>query len=568
MQKVLHTLFFVLLFFCAGTVAYAQQSTSNNKFGIHLAQPNADDIKEAAELVNSQGGDWGYVTLVIQENDRDKGKWQSVFDDLRKRHLIPIIRIATNPEGAHWRRPAKEDAVEWASFLDSLNWVVKDRYIILFNEPNHAGEWGGSVDAEDYAKVAQAFAKKLKEKNSDFVIMPAGIDASAPQSLPFYEDEASFLQKMVQVITPEKFNELFSGLSSHSYPNPGFSGNPASSGRGTIRTYEWELDYLKNLGIKELPVFITETGWSADRLSRDTVSTYLMDAFQSVWNKDDRVVAVTPFILNYQGEPFLQFSWKLPEGQATTEEKYYPQFKAVQELSKVKGEPMQEERGFIVQNLPSQILAQSTYHFNILLRNMGQGYWDADGGYNLVLKDIPIESAFFSDIRDILPNQSEDIDLYLKTANTPGKYEARISLLKNNRKIIDDVFWNFEVLPLPDLNFDISLYPKVRSDGNDFEIQIFNENEELVFRRRGVRLKDGRGTIEKIQNIALGKKYRVVVLKPQYLPRQEYYIFKREGNEIQFKEMLPFDFNSDGALTFEDLGMIIANPQVLTVLLP
>jgi hypothetical protein len=46
----------------------------NNKYGIHLAQPYPDAIREAADLVNSNGGKWGYVTVVIQENDRDKNK--------------------------------------------------------------------------------------------------------------------------------------------------------------------------------------------------------------------------------------------------------------------------------------------------------------------------------------------------------------------------------------------------------------------------------------------------------------------------------------------------------------
>jgi hypothetical protein len=44
----------------------AQESHPNNKFGIHLAQPEDSDIDRADELVNSNGGEWGYITLVIQ----------------------------------------------------------------------------------------------------------------------------------------------------------------------------------------------------------------------------------------------------------------------------------------------------------------------------------------------------------------------------------------------------------------------------------------------------------------------------------------------------------------------
>lgn len=49
-------------------------NTPNNKIGIHLAIPSHEDLSKAAELVNSSNGDWGYVTLVIHEDDLDKRK--------------------------------------------------------------------------------------------------------------------------------------------------------------------------------------------------------------------------------------------------------------------------------------------------------------------------------------------------------------------------------------------------------------------------------------------------------------------------------------------------------------
>ncbi|KKP86499.1 MAG: hypothetical protein UR89_C0021G0001, partial [Candidatus Roizmanbacteria bacterium GW2011_GWA2_35_8] len=212
-------------------------SEPNNIYGIHLAQPQLEALKEASDLVNSNGGKWGYVTLVIQENDRDVSKWQSVFDSLRELHLIPITRIATSAEGENWRRPEKKDADQWINFLDSLNWVVKNRYIVLFNEPNHGSEWGGEVDEKSFAEVTLEFAKKLKEKNSDYFIMMAGFDASAPSWVPGMEDEETFLRRISnfqfpiskqtsnnQQPTSKTIFDYIDGWVSHSYPNPGFSG--------------------------------------------------------------------------------------------------------------------------------------------------------------------------------------------------------------------------------------------------------------------------------------------------------------------------------------------------------
>jgi len=233
----------------------------NNKYGIHLAQPHTEALQEAKNLVNSSGGDWGYVTLVMQEDDRNQEKWQEIFDKMREMHLIPLIRLATKPEGEVWRRPQKEDVDGWVNFLESLNWVMKERYIILFNEPNHGPEWGGEVNAKNYGETSFEFAKKLKEKNKDYFIMLAGMDASAPSYPPNMEDEELFFKEMLHA-TSYKLQDYVDGLSSHSYPNPGFAGSPYDTGRKSIRGYQWELQMLKTLGVeKDLPVFITETGW-------------------------------------------------------------------------------------------------------------------------------------------------------------------------------------------------------------------------------------------------------------------------------------------------------------------
>ena len=62
----------------------------NNKTGIHLAIPSYEDLEKAARLVNSSGGDWGYVTLVIEQHDRDFQKWQDIFDRMRLDTLFEI----------------------------------------------------------------------------------------------------------------------------------------------------------------------------------------------------------------------------------------------------------------------------------------------------------------------------------------------------------------------------------------------------------------------------------------------------------------------------------------------
>lgn len=397
--------FFIL---ALGAPFVTAQDRPNNKFGIHIAKPHDEDIEKASELVNGNGGAWGYVTVVMQEDDRNKEQWQGMFNKMRELRLIPIVRLATKPEGSNWRRPTKEEAGQWAEFLDSLKWPVKDRYILLFNEPNHATEWGGAVDARNYAEVAKAFAEELQKKDEDFKVLMAGLDAAAPSSLPNYEDSGNFTRVAVETIGAETFNKLFDGWASHSYPNPGFAGSPGASGKGTVRSYEWELELLKQLGVKELPVYITETGWDADAVGRDRAAEYFNAVYTNVWLPDDRVKAVTPFILNYQGEPFLKFSWRKFQSQ-----EFYPQFNAVKNLKKVLGDPEIRESGTIQMDLPSELVEDSNYHFLVTVKNNGQGFWDKDHGYRLVMEDTDNRNYLFADLYKIPPNDSREVDLYI-----------------------------------------------------------------------------------------------------------------------------------------------------------
>lgn len=587
-RLVLYTIFLILIgFVCAPTLS--AQVSVNNKVGIHILQPSDDDLKQAAALVNSSGGDWGYVTLVIQENDRDTNKWQEIFDRLRRLHLIPVVRLATSPQGDKWRRPETQDADVWVEFLDSLHWVVKNRHLILFNEPNHGQEWGGSVDPLHYAEVAYAFGQKLKEKNQDFFIMLAGFDAAAPSKPPLFEDEAIFLENILKSST---FNlNSLDGWASHSYPNHGFVGTPYDVGRNSIRTYRWELALLKELGVnKNLPVFISETGWphSQHQMSKipakrdalreknqkslyyspEKVAEYMKTAYE-VWLLDKRVAAVTPFVFNYLGEPFAVFSWKLATGDG-----FYPQYETVKNIPKKKGEPLQEHKMTVVADrdlpliLPKELTINSIYDFQIELQNLGQAILDRQDGYglsvvNLINKDDKGFDYWFSDFADLAPFTSQKIDFYLKTKAAKGSYDVKIQLQNNERAILDIFSWHFAVVGPPSLIFGLTLFPKITSNTQDIELQVFDQDNRLVFQKKHLSLKNGYGFVEAVNNIGLGKKYRLVVLKPYYLPRQTFLVFHKNQNTARFKTILPVDFNRDGRLSLGDIGGLLKNVWLL-----
>jgi len=444
MKKIIFSLLLLVLVWPRPALAQP-----NNKIGIHLAVPQYPDLESAARLVNSSHGDWGYVTLVMQEDERNQQKWQDIFNWLRRLHLIPIIRLATSPEGARWRRPDADEAQQWAEFLNSLHWVTKNRYLVLFNEPNHAGEWGGKVDAVHYGQTAFAFAQTLKQTHPDFFVMLAGLDAAAPSQLPKHEDEARFLRTII-ANQPELFSYV-DGWASHSYPNYGFVSSPTKTGRNSVKTYQWEINLLKQLGInKVLPVFITETGWPHEEgfqphqgfFRADQVAQFFQTYLQDVL-RDPQVIAITPFILNYQGEPFDHFSWQKPNSQD-----FYPQYGAVLGLSKQKGQPKQEQKLVIMNNLPRLFYNRSAYHFQITIRNEGQAIWSVSEGYQLCLADRPQNlSILFNDLPVIIPFGQTTVTLSLNTGRHLGQFDWQIAVCRNHQPVSNRISWPVKVLP-------------------------------------------------------------------------------------------------------------------------
>lgn len=423
-------LFATFLFSGSAHVSAAENplNVPNNKFGIHITSEK--DLSDAAKLVNSNGGDWGYVTFVITEKERDSNRWQQVFDKMRKLHLIPIVRIATKADGENWEIPKEEEIEKWITFLDSLNWVTQNRYVIVGNEPNHAKEWGGKLDPEAYAVYLRKFAEGLHRSNQDYFVMPAGFDASASTTRETI-DEAIFIKRMLKE-EPDLFDNI-DGWSSHSYPNPDFAGKATDSGRGTIWTFDWEMDYLKSLGIyKEFPIFITETGWSNQKTNEDDIGSMYKYAFENVWS-DKRIVAVTPFILDYPNEPFSEFSWKKGDGS------FYSYFNNLEKIAKEPGKPVQRKSGQILGALAQPVaFSESDLVGIIVAKNTGQSIWNISD-LNIVGDNagISFNNALFFDIE---PNKSGLIVFKASPVQKTGIFIKSIYLADAEGKRITNSF--------------------------------------------------------------------------------------------------------------------------------
>jgi hypothetical protein len=418
-------------------------SVPNNTYGIHILSEN--DLQDAANLVNSSGGDWGYVTIVIRKDERNLARWNKMFRKMENMHLIPIVRIATSMTPHGWEKFEPDDIDNWVFFLNSLNWFTKNRYVAIGNEPNHAKEWGGEVNPAEYGQILFKFSEKLKSASDDFFILPAGLDASAPSDK-LHMDQEEFLRKMISQ-NPDVFKHT-DGWNSHSYPNPNFSGSSESRGRGTVRTFEWELNLLKSLGItKDFPVFITETGWIHNMdgkipglLDQETVGRLLKRSFETAW-KNDKIAAVTPFLLNYNSAPFNIFSWTKPEGGL------YDFYYQIQDLPKIKGEPILNHRGVVLSAKVPEQISNEAYKGFVNLKNTGSTVWKKENTFlhmNSSYVDIPPTTLQ----ENLSPNEETIVLISGSIKNTVSESTndtITISLTTNN-VILDSVQKNLEIL--------------------------------------------------------------------------------------------------------------------------
>lgn len=415
---------------------YDPREIPNNIFGAHIV--NHSDLEDLSNVTNVNGGDWGYVTIVITEAQRDKDVWQKFMDDCRRLRLIPIIRVATKFTDGNWEIPKQTEIGNWVTFFNSLNWVIENRYVVIGNEPNHSKEWGGKINPAEYSSYLKAFSQRLKDSNSDYFVLPAGFDQDAPNGKNTM-DQKRYIDLMIKE-TPDVFN-FVDGWNSHSYPNPAFSGATTAKGRRSVRGYEWELQLLKSYGLeKSLPIFITETGWVRSKKNDDQkVADNLKYAYEEIWMKDKNVVTVTPFILNYTEEPFYNFSWKNKDGS------YFPIYQEMQSVQKLKGKPIQKISGEIIFSFLNPLMLKNTEHNGFMLvKNKGQAIWTQSESN--VISETDSEKTASYDVKvsntKLSPIEPFATGLVIYTLNSPdksGSYDLKLGFYVKGEKIGDTV---------------------------------------------------------------------------------------------------------------------------------
>ena len=246
--------------------------------------------------------------------------------------MIPIVRLATKVEDGGWIKPNRWQIVRLISFLNLLEWPTEDRYIIVFNEVNHAKEWGNSINPAEYAQILKFTSRWAHTEPQNYKVLPAAMDLAAPNGAETME-AFNYLERMLQA--PDVFDHI-DLWNSHSYPNPGFSSPPTLRAKNSMRGFLHELDYLKRKTGKDFEVMITETGWTVNRSTAPWLKNYYLYALQHIWSHP-QVKAVTPFVAKGSPGHLLTLVFMMLNGQPTVH------YEAFQEALKIWQEQNQNQ---------------------------------------------------------------------------------------------------------------------------------------------------------------------------------------------------------------------------------
>ena len=309
------------ILFCSLLFIEISPVSAGEVLGVHVL--NMSELSKASQLLRTEKNrdQWQYITIPFTLEDvKKQAEWQSFFHQAKELKFRPIVRLATKFEGGAWAKPTRKDIVDMVSVLEKLSWPdPSEQVVIILNEPNHKTEWGGTLNPEQYAEILSFATDWLHTSKKKFVVLPAGLDLAAPNGAATL-DAFHFLERMLRA-QPDLL-ERIDGWNSHSYPNPAFSGRATDVGRNSIRGYRHELDFLARHTQKELPVYITETGWVQTPRTSKWLRAYYEYAFANVWS-DPRIKAVTPFLLQGQPGPFGAFSFFDSSGKPTSQYEAY-----------------------------------------------------------------------------------------------------------------------------------------------------------------------------------------------------------------------------------------------------
>ena len=254
-----------------------QQSvvTANPKMGIHTRLTDEVEqwkIKQSLAMVREMGAPWivEYFPWAYIEDQPGRYNWthaDQVVNHASQQGLTIIARLGFVPE---WARPKEstplyldeERFADFGRFAATFveRYAGKIDYVILWNEPNLAMEWGyAAPDAAKYTALLRTVYPLVKAANPDVQVLAGALAPTlAPPGSEFGVNDLVFLQAMYDAGAADYFDML----AIHAYGWHFDPDSPPDPEVINFRRSELLRDIMVRNGDGHKQAIITEGGWN------------------------------------------------------------------------------------------------------------------------------------------------------------------------------------------------------------------------------------------------------------------------------------------------------------------
>jgi hypothetical protein len=254
-----------------------QQSvaTINPKMGVHTRLTDEVEpwkIKRTLEMVREMGAPWivEYFPWAYVESQPGQFDWKHsdlVIDHANRQGLKVIARLGFVPE---WARPADTSVLylDEDHFADfgryaaefARHYAGRVDYIIIWNEPNLALEWGyADIDPAKYVTMLKVVYPMIKEANPNVKVLAGALAPTlAPPGSPDGMNDLEYLQAMYNLGAAKYFDML--AIHAYGwYSDPDEAADPAVV---NFRRAELLRAVMVANGDEAKHAMITEGGWN------------------------------------------------------------------------------------------------------------------------------------------------------------------------------------------------------------------------------------------------------------------------------------------------------------------
>ena len=249
--------------------------TINPKIGIHTRLTDEVEpwkIKRTLEMVREMGSPWivEYFPWAYVEGQPGRFDWQHsdlVIDHAERQGLTVIARLGFVPE---WARPPDTsplylDEERYSDFGRyaaefAARYAGRVQYIIVWNEPNLALEWGfAAVDPAKYVNMLKTVYPMIKEANPDVKVLAGALAPTlAPPGSPDGMNDLAYLEAMYELGAAPYFDIL----AIHAYGWYSDPDEPADPAVVNFRRSELLRAVMVANGDEAKRAMITEGGWN------------------------------------------------------------------------------------------------------------------------------------------------------------------------------------------------------------------------------------------------------------------------------------------------------------------